>query len=185
MQPGLTTCARPAAGAQLPHGPDKTAVGKLELGLFVAELDRPWLERPFLIWGFELRHQSQSRTLIGHCRHVHVARELSRTVGGEKTPFPAGIRSMVRDTAGVGDIRQVRRWGKPPRQRQLRSRPAHVNSVPVEKGQGPARAIYDQARTDIADLLRDTTCRDCWCAVSPGSRPQNSPCSGRLTHRGG
>lgn len=159
MQLGLTTCARPGVGAQIFNGLEKTAVGALEVGMFVAELNRPWLETPFLIQGFEIRHQSQIRILMSHCRHVYVARERSRMVGGEKTLAPAGIRCVVHHTEKVGELYQVRRWGKPARQRPLRSQPAHVNSVPVEKEHGPVRTIYDQARTDIADLL---------CSVSVG-----------------
>ncbi len=157
MQPGLTTCAAPGTDTQIPNGLEKTAVGKLEVGMFVAQLDRPWLESPFLIHGFEIRHRSQIRTLMSHCRHVYVARGRSRMVGGEKTLAPAGIRCVVQANEKVGNLYQVRRWGKPARQRQLRSQSAQVNSVPVEKEHGPARAIYDQACTDIANLLRSVS----------------------------
>ncbi len=156
MQPGLTTCA-PPGGGQLPGRLEKTAVGNLQVGMFVAELDRPWLETPFLIQGFEIRHQSQITTLMSYCRHVYVARERSRMVGGEKTLAPAGIRAVAQEAAKVGDIYQVRGWGKPVRQRQLRSQPAHVNLVPVEQEHGQARATYDRARCDITDILRSVS----------------------------
>ncbi len=157
MQPGLTTYAQPGSSGQIPEGLEKTPVGKLQVGMFVADLDRPWLETPFLIQGFEIRHQSQIRTLMSYCRHVYVARERSRLMGGEKTLAPAGIRSVAHDAAKAGDIYQVRRWGKPARQRQLRSQPAHVNLVPVEQEHSQARAIYELARTDVTDILRSVS----------------------------
>ena len=32
-----------------------TPIDQLELGMYVSELDRPWLESPFLFQGFEIK----------------------------------------------------------------------------------------------------------------------------------
>ncbi|MGI9329340.1 MAG: HD-GYP domain-containing protein [Gammaproteobacteria bacterium] len=44
----------------------------LEKGMFVALLDRPWLETPFLFQGFEIREQSEIGLLRKFCKHVYV-----------------------------------------------------------------------------------------------------------------
>jgi HD-GYP domain-containing protein (c-di-GMP phosphodiesterase class II) len=42
------------------------------VGMFVAQLDRPWLETPFIFQGFELREDSEIVVLRKHCQHVYV-----------------------------------------------------------------------------------------------------------------
>ena len=40
--------------------------------MYVSELDRPWLETPFLFQGFHIRNQEEIDALRAHCRHVVV-----------------------------------------------------------------------------------------------------------------
>ena len=44
----------------------------LEKGMFVALLDRPWLETPFLFQGFEIRDSDEIGLLRKFCKHVYV-----------------------------------------------------------------------------------------------------------------
>ena len=44
----------------------------LEQGMYVAQLDRPWLETPFLFQGFEIREDSEIGLLRKFCKHVYV-----------------------------------------------------------------------------------------------------------------
>jgi HD-GYP domain-containing protein (c-di-GMP phosphodiesterase class II) len=53
------------------------AVGDLRLGMFVAELDRPWLDTPFLLQGFLVDSQVELDTLRKYCAYVYVDLELS------------------------------------------------------------------------------------------------------------
>jgi hypothetical protein len=50
----------------------KVPAAQVQLGMFVAELDRPWLGTPFLLQGFEVRSKSQIHTLANHCQYVYV-----------------------------------------------------------------------------------------------------------------
>ncbi len=58
-------------------------VDRLTLGMYVVELDRPWLESPFLFQGFEIRTQNQLQALRNLCAFVYIdatkTRKLSRT----------------------------------------------------------------------------------------------------------
>lgn len=47
-------------------------VEDLAVGMFVAELDRPWLDTPFLLQGFLIDSPEQISELQRYCRHVHV-----------------------------------------------------------------------------------------------------------------
>lgn len=49
----------------------------LEIGMYVAALDRPWLETPFLFQGFLIRDNEDIGELKRHCRHVYVDPEES------------------------------------------------------------------------------------------------------------
>lgn len=50
----------------------KIPVQELDIGMFVADLDRPWHETPFPIQGFYIRNQKELDELARHCKHVHV-----------------------------------------------------------------------------------------------------------------
>jgi HD-GYP domain-containing protein (c-di-GMP phosphodiesterase class II) len=50
----------------------KIETANLERGMYVAQLDRPWLETPFLFQGFEIREDSELKTLRQFCRHVYI-----------------------------------------------------------------------------------------------------------------
>jgi HD-GYP domain-containing protein (c-di-GMP phosphodiesterase class II) len=56
---------------------EQVTVEKLAIGMFVAELDRPWLETKFLIQGFVIESQEQIEEFQRCCKHVFVERSLS------------------------------------------------------------------------------------------------------------
>ncbi len=51
------------------------AVDQLAVGMYVAQLDRPWLETPFLFQGFYIRDDDEINELKAHCKHVYVTNE--------------------------------------------------------------------------------------------------------------
>ena len=53
------------------------AASDLQLGMFIAELDRPWLDTPFLLQGFLADSQVEIDTLRKYCSYVYVDLELS------------------------------------------------------------------------------------------------------------
>jgi len=50
----------------------KLHVSELRIGMYVSELDRPWLETPFLIQGFTLETIDDVTTMAEYCEHVWV-----------------------------------------------------------------------------------------------------------------
>ena len=52
-------------------------IDKLYFGMFIAELDRPWTETPFIFQGFVLNNSKQLETLKKFCKKVYVDREKS------------------------------------------------------------------------------------------------------------
>ncbi len=55
----------------------QVSVHDLDFGMFVAELDRPWLDTPFLLQGFAVESQVELDTIRKHCEYVFVDFELS------------------------------------------------------------------------------------------------------------
>jgi HD-GYP domain-containing protein (c-di-GMP phosphodiesterase class II) len=53
----------------------------LKVGMFVADLDRPWVDTPFLLQGFLIEDEEQIATLKMHCEFVIIDR--ARSVGDQ------------------------------------------------------------------------------------------------------
>lgn len=49
-----------------------TPVNQLIRGMYVSELDRPWINTPFLFQGFEITTEEEIQTLKDICHHVYV-----------------------------------------------------------------------------------------------------------------
>ncbi|MGZ9066917.1 MAG: DUF3391 domain-containing protein, partial [Burkholderiales bacterium] len=60
------------------------AVTDLQLGMYVIELDRPWLGTPFDFQGFPLVSQEQIDLLTAHCKLVYVDPEREVWVPGKR-----------------------------------------------------------------------------------------------------
>ena len=55
------------------------SVEELSFGMYVAKLDRPWTETPFMFQGFVLKNDKQIDALKKHCKHVFVDPEKEET----------------------------------------------------------------------------------------------------------
>lgn len=56
---------------------EEVEVSRLALGMYVAELDRPWIGTPFMLQGFLLEDQADIDTLMSLCTFVYVDRTKS------------------------------------------------------------------------------------------------------------
>ena len=68
-------------------------VGELKLGMYVAELDRPWTDTPFKFQGFVLENQEQIEILRKHCKAVFVDPDRSEVLA--KLPDSTLAKSAV------------------------------------------------------------------------------------------
>ncbi|MEM9533830.1 MAG: DUF3391 domain-containing protein, partial [Pseudomonadota bacterium] len=50
----------------------KISVAGLQIGMFVSRLDRPWLDTPFPLQGFEIKADHEIEQLITYCTEVYV-----------------------------------------------------------------------------------------------------------------
>jgi HD-GYP domain-containing protein (c-di-GMP phosphodiesterase class II) len=106
----------------------QVAASDLKLGMFVSELDRPWLDTPFLLQGFLADSQVEIDTLRKYCAYVYVDLEQS-------SPDVADVirRSEVHtDTPPPPDRRS---------QRAPAPRPAATEPSSAGKGRAPPVAV--------------------------------------------
>jgi HD-GYP domain-containing protein (c-di-GMP phosphodiesterase class II) len=68
-------------------------VEQLRFGMFVAELDRPWTETPFMYQGFAITNEKQLEALRKYCKKVYV--------DPEKSTMPAGSARGVGGAMGA------------------------------------------------------------------------------------
>jgi HD-GYP domain-containing protein (c-di-GMP phosphodiesterase class II) len=50
----------------------RITVERLQIGMSVIELDRPWIETPFLLQGFTIGNQGDIRAIQEHCNYVYI-----------------------------------------------------------------------------------------------------------------
>jgi HD-GYP domain-containing protein (c-di-GMP phosphodiesterase class II) len=72
----------------------KVQTHELKIGMFVADLDRPWVDTPFLLQGFLIEDDEQIASLRAHCEYVMVDR--ARSTGDEyEAPPITSVASQV------------------------------------------------------------------------------------------
>jgi putative nucleotidyltransferase with HDIG domain len=75
-------------------------VADLQVGMYVSELDRPWLETPFLFQGFYVRNEEEVAAVRSHCRQVVV--DTGRETDG---PATTGSRPARRPTEAMRELK--------------------------------------------------------------------------------
>ncbi|TMI39779.1 MAG: DUF3391 domain-containing protein, partial [Betaproteobacteria bacterium] len=107
-------------------------VGQLQFGMYVAELDRPWTDTPFMFQGFHLRTDQQLEALKKFCKHVFVDME--------KT----GVEDRSRPRTALPGFK-------------IRGNTAYPETVSVETEVQRAAPVYTQTVAAVNELLRPLT----------------------------
>lgn len=83
---------------------EKVFSNQLQFGMFIADLDRPWLESPFLLQGFVLEDDEQMQALKQLCEFVYVDRTKSI---GDQFGAKAKADVAIKREAGLIVIKQT------------------------------------------------------------------------------
>ena len=120
------------------------------MGMYISELDRPWVETPFLFQRFELRTSEEMEQLKKHCTYVYVDTEL----GPDVAPKPRDKESVVRirklEEQDEKIKREVKKIAEAPSRRS--QRPAYPDRTSVQRELVRAREVQSQTRV----LMRTT-----------------------------
>lgn len=133
-------------------------VRDLRVGMYIAELDRPWLETPFLFQGFELRTQDELNQLKEHCKYVYI--DVQR--GPDVVPPPGKKELPVRTRVIRAEEERLKREFRvllenPARrhQRSYLKRPPYKDQVSMEQEIQRAKQIETQAVDAMGATLED------------------------------
>ena len=122
-------------------------VDDLRQGMFIVELDRPWLDTPFLLQGFLVDSQVELDTLTRYCEYVYV--DINRS-----TPEAAGIVRRVEIRSG-GDGEAEARKDEDTRPRLSSSIATRWSSSPPGSGSDlTARRIEAGLRSEQRQAAR-------------------------------
>ncbi len=152
----------PTIPAQKHH---KISVTRLQIGMFVAELDRPWLDTPFLLQGFLVDSKAELDTLRKYCRFVYVDLELSSPdvveairEAEQLTAREAGTRAGDKPHVGGPPAREEKSRIKALATPRSRSR----SHKPIAR---PPLKVHSSTRDRFRELVRASGGPD---AVEPG-----------------
>ena len=119
--------------------------GQLRKGMFISELDRPWMGTPFMFQGFRVDTDTELSQLRDLCDFVYVDRNRSETADGE---HPA---------AGINPASPVLRMERfQTRRRQLSANaapPRYPLSVPVEEELPRAEQVRTRAVSQVQQIF--------------------------------
>jgi HD-GYP domain-containing protein (c-di-GMP phosphodiesterase class II) len=140
----------------------------LALGMFVADLDRPWIDTPFLLQGFLVDDEDQLRQLRQHCQWVMI--DPQRSVGPE---FDAPARRPVATTRNANDApRVVVQRSETPRPVSGQAQTAGGRTPPSRNNGGataPGKAGAERATREFAVSVNNPTARGQGLAPARGS----------------
>lgn len=118
----------------------KVDVLELETGMYVAELDRPWRETPFLFQGFYIESQADIEKIRGYCQHVFV--DFSDEPGARpprQNPQDRAVElEMLKNNARA----------------HYRNK-AYLDTVTLEEELSPAQEVYAESQALIGNIMED------------------------------
>ena len=126
------------------------------MGMYVAELDRPWLGTPFLFQGFQIESDEQLAQLRTLCKHVFVLNEQTHAPAGisRRPPASAGSPPKARiisqravDVAAATADQKIAKTGTPPQR--------YPDLTPVEEELQAASEVEHNAREILYTILDD------------------------------
>lgn len=145
----------------------KIDAADLECGMYVSQLDRPWLETPFLFQGFEIQDAKDLRQLRLSCKHVYVdvtrgsaprekvlhtqhkkekyEKAFTTPVNGREHAKPPSLPWRIFDA-----IARLDRTGTIAAKAHTRQ---YRNAVPTRVEAARATIAYDTAATVMTDVL--------------------------------
>jgi hypothetical protein len=117
----------------------KISTQEVKTGMFVAQLDRSWMDTPFLFHKFQVKSSQQVDQLKAHCRFVYIDTEKGEDRGGP-LPEPAAAKAAAP--------------GKPERERKSAEEPK-PDPVPLKEELRAAREIHGETKKTVDNILED------------------------------
>lgn len=150
----------------------RVGVNQLKIGMYVAQLDRPWLDTPFLFQGFYIRGQDEIDELRKYCDYVYIYLE----AGQEIAPARGRLAWIPNRIAGTGPGKRRRGWlrlrpsGKARRRRiddlentgfqVVEPEPVYKETTSLKKEVKSATGIHREAVETVQAVMKDLRLSD-------------------------
>ncbi len=131
----------------------KVEVEKLQRGMYVSALDRPWRETSFMFQGFEIRDDEQLAELRRHCRYVYIDDADNNGVATSAPP-PAPARVPQAKTTEAESKPRLRVVTESPSSAPPR-RVRASDRTHVEQEASLIRETYDEATVLVHTIMED------------------------------
>jgi HD-GYP domain-containing protein (c-di-GMP phosphodiesterase class II) len=131
----------------------KIDVMDLQWGMYISELDRPWLETPFLFQGFELQTPQEMGLLKKECKYVYIDLEKGPDVlpTRNRAEFESRMRAIQQEDENL--TLKVRQLADSPS--TMSTRPAYEDRTPVEKEIVRAKEVEVEARDMMQEVIEN------------------------------
>ena len=118
---------------------EKVGCNDLKVGMFVQELDRPWLETPFMFQGFRINNKDEIQSLQKYCEFVFINKTRSQI-------DPRIIHETV-DTDSSEDTDTTVTT------RIKLGTNTYPDTAPIEEELDAARTIYEQSNSAVTEIF--------------------------------
>lgn len=129
----------------------KIDVTDLEMGMYVSELDRPWLETPFMFQGFYITDQDQIAELKKHCAYVYIDIEKGPDVSPKQRPGYEARKAAL--DAADEKIKQRLRELTSSGDSSSKKRKPYIDRVTFEQEMERAREYEAEARITMRSAV--------------------------------
>lgn len=135
----------------------KVPIDELRLGMYVAELDRPWRETPFMFQGLEIRTQDDIDQLKRHCKYVYIV--VAETYSAAPPPRRATTTlSVISNAEENDDDNKATRFDERDlftRLQSSRFSGAYTDSTTLEDEVTHVGKIHAEARAMTQTIMED------------------------------
>jgi len=140
---------------------ERVDVSDIEMGMFIAELDRPWLETPFLLQGFELRDEDDLENLKKYCQHIYIPRQpevikdkpRARTRRGQRLLNTENKGTLLKASSSLTTQPQKHRIVSSNLKSKANIIKQNERLVAVRKEHKIAKKAYSKGKTNINQIL--------------------------------
>jgi putative nucleotidyltransferase with HDIG domain len=134
----------------------KVSIQELRLGMYVSELDRDWLETPFLFQGFEIESNEQIEELGRYCQYVYIDTEEGYDVAQKRKPAAPPVPKNIifsaeKPQARIPEMEKVLQRFTPGHRRP----PRYQDVTTLEEEIGHAREIVTETREAVYTIMDD------------------------------
>ncbi len=117
----------------------KIDVWDLKVGMYIRELDRPWLETPFMLQGLWITSPKDIEEIRRYCKHIYIDPDKGRDVDTDLSIVGQPANNPQDDSRHI----------------VVENRPAYKVNVRFENEIKVAKIIHKQAKNVVQNMYRD------------------------------